>query len=268
MSDAPTDLQVPAAAPEQEGSSDESTLCIDIGGSGIKGGTVGPDGTMAGERIRIPTTYPLRPDDLLDAIGRIAAGAPPAARVSVGFPGMIRHGYVYSAPHFITAAGPGTEVVPDLVEQWRQFPLAERVEKLTGLHCRTGNDADVQGLAAISGKGLEVVLTLGTGLGSAVFLDGELGPHLELAHHPLHKGKTYDEMVGDAARRKAGNEKWSARVEEMAGVVYELLFYDALFLGGGNAGKLTPAFTREATIVDNTSGILGGAKLWSLTRLP
>jgi polyphosphate glucokinase len=180
---------------------------------------------------------------------------------------MVRRGQVLSAPHFITLKGPGTKTSPELIKAWDRFPLSDQVAALVGLPCRLGNDADVQGLAAIVGTGLELVLTLGTGVGTALFLDGEPGPHLELAHHPLRKDKTYNEVLGEAARAKAGNRKWSQRVEEMVGVIYALTHYDTLYIGGGNAKKLTKDFTQKATIVDNADGILGGAKLWSLSRL-
>ena len=67
---------------------------------------------------------------------------------------------------------------------------------------RALNDADVQGFGAISGKGVELVVTLGTGFGSALFLDGKLVPNLEVAHHPFHRGKTYEEHLGSAALKK------------------------------------------------------------------
>jgi polyphosphate glucokinase len=243
------------------------TLCVDIGGSAVKGGTVGVNGVLIGERIRIPTTYPLTPEQLVEDIGSIAKQSAPATRVSLGFPGMVRRGQVFSAPHFITAKGPGTAIVPTLEKAWDRFPLADQVAALVGLPCRLANDADVQGLAAIKGIGLELVVTLGTGVGTALFLDGEPGPHLELAHHPLRKSKTYNEVLGEEARKKAGNRRWSKRVDEMVRVIYALTYYDTLYIGGGNASRLTKDFTGKATIVDNADGILGGVKLWSLTRL-
>lgn len=244
-----------------------ATLCVDIGGSGVKGGTVGAEGALLAERVRIATTYPYPPDKLVADITAIAEQSPPAVRVSLGFPGMVRRGQVLSAPHFVTESGPGSRTVDELVRAWSYFPLAQQVAGALSLPCRLGNDADVQGLAAVTGTGLELVITLGTGVGTALFLDGEPAPHLELAHHPLRKGKTYNEVLGDAARRKAGDNKWSKRVDAMVGVVHALTYYDTLYLGGGNAQRLTDKFTRRATIIDNADGILGGAKLWSLSRL-
>jgi len=245
-----------------------ATLCVDIGGSAVKGGTVDLTGALIAEAIRVPTTYPCSPEALVETIGVIARQSPPATRVSLGFPGMVRAGVVLSAPHFITRKGPGTKVDPQMKAAWDRFPLAEHVAAALGLPCRLGNDADVQGLAAIEGTGLELVITLGTGFGSAVFLDGELGPHLELSHHPLSKGKSYNEVVGEAARVKLGKSKWSKHVGEAIDAAQALVFFDRLYLGGGNAAKLAKSVAARGTVVPNADGILGGAKLWSLTRMP
>lgn len=243
-------------------------LCVDIGGSAVKGGAVGAEGTLLAEPIRVPTRYPYPPESLLAAIGSIAGQSPPAARVALGFPGMVRAGLVLSAPHFVTTAGPGSRTAPDLQAAWHRFPLADRVAAALGLPCRLGNDADVQGLAAISGAGLEVVVTLGTGFGSALFLDGEPAPHLELAHHPLRKGLSYNEVVGSAALDRLGRKKWSRRVGEALDAVQALTFYDRLYIGGGNAGKLTADVAARGTVVPNADGITGGARLWLLRRVP
>jgi polyphosphate glucokinase len=243
-------------------------LCVDVGGSAIKGATVDSDGSLLAERIRIPTPYPLTPQKLVAVIADLAQGSPPARRVAVGFPGMVRSGLVLSAANLTREAGPASEVSPDLVQAWERFPLADRISAELGLPTRIGNDADVQGLAAISGVGLEVVITLGTGMGFAAFHHGLIAPHLELGHHPARKNKTYDQLVGDVARRKLGNARWSARVDEAVGTISALTFYDTLYIGGGNSSKLTKEFTRKATIVDNADGILGGVRLWSLAKLP
>ena len=86
-------------------------------------------------------------------------------------------------------------------------------DRLGHLPIRIINDAEMQGLAAISGKGLELVLTLEPGRARDFFRDGELMPHLELAHHPVSKNKTYDEYIGNAARDKVGNKRWNRRVK-------------------------------------------------------
>jgi polyphosphate glucokinase len=239
-----------------------------VGGTGIKGAAVGADGQMIGERVRLDTTYPLPPEGLVDMIAEIARRSPATQRASIGFPGMVRAGRILSAPHFVTKKGPGSAVVPQLQALWQDYHLSNAVDQRLSLPTRLANDADTQGLAAIEGDGLELVITLGTGIGTAVFLDGQLAPHIELSHHPLTKGKTYNEYVGDAARKKVGDKKWSKRVQQTVDQLYQLTFFDRLYIGGGNAEQLTDAFTTQAVVVPNADGILGGAKLWTLLRVP
>jgi predicted NBD/HSP70 family sugar kinase len=136
---------------------------------------------------------------------------------------------------------------------------------MTGRPTRVANDADLQGAAVIKGDGLELVVTLGTGVGTAMFYDGHLLPHLEFAHHPLRKGRTYNEVLGDAARRKAGNRKWAQRVAETVETLRALTFFDHCYIGGGNSVRLSD-LPDDVTVVDNAAGILGGIKLWSVTE--
>jgi polyphosphate glucokinase len=136
-------------------------------------------------------------------------------------------------------------------------------QRLGGLPVRMINDAEMQGFAAIEGHGLEFVLTLGTGAGTAMFRDGELMPHLELAHHPVSKkGVAYDEYIGEAAREKAGNKRWNRRVHQVIGILESLVNYDKLWIGGGNAARLKFALPANVATVSNDAGIEGGARLW------
>jgi polyphosphate glucokinase len=239
------------------------TLSLDVGGTGIKGDTLDAKGVTTAERVRIPTTYPMPPEALLGVFKEIGARMPSFDRVSVGFPGVVRAGLILSAPHFVTEAGDGTAVVPKLEAAWNRFDLTTATAKALGKPTRVGNDAEVQGLAVIKGKGLEVVLTLGTGVGSAVFLDGRLSPHLELAHHPIHKSRTYNEDLGDQARKRIGNKRWTRRVERMVAIVRVLLVFDHLYIGGGNASAIKIDLGPDITLIDNDAGMLGGIKLWS-----
>ena len=97
------------------------------------------------------------------------------------------------------------------------------------------NDADVQGLAVIKGKGLELVCTLGTGFGTAWFRDGELMPHMDLAHLAMHRKDDFDAMMGDTTRRKIGNQHWNKRIKKLIAVLDTVFNYDHLYLGGGNS---------------------------------
>ena len=120
----------------------------------------------------------------------------------------------------------------------------------------------MQGFAAINGKGLEVVVTLGTGFGSAVFENGRLCPHLEISHQPFRNGETYDEQLGDVARKDIGAKRWNRRVERAIANMRDLFFFDHLYIGGGNAKKLTLDLPDDVSLVDNTAGVLGGIGLW------
>jgi polyphosphate glucokinase len=260
MSDQPTELPTgPVKAPSGAG---PRTLAIDIGGTGLKASVLDDKGAMLVDRVRIPTTYPLAPQALIDALRTLVAPLPAYDRIAAGFPGMVRGGRVLSAPHFVTQDGPGTRIVPLLVAAWSGYDLAAALEKEFGKPARVANDADMQGGAVVKGEGLEVVITLGTGLGTAIYQDGHLAPHIELAHHPFRNGETYDEQVGDAARKRVGKKKWNKRVREAVNNIDALLAFDHLYVGGGNAGYVDIDLGPKATIVDNSAGITGGLRLW------
>ncbi len=226
------------------------TLAIDIGGTALKASVLDSAGEMIADRVRIPTPYPCPPEVLLQAIATLAAPLPEFDRVSIGFPGVIRRGRVLTAPHFGT-------------DKWANFPLAKAAADLFHHPARLLNDAEVQGLGIMQGHGLEVVLTLGTGVGSAIFSNGRLAPHLELAQHPLHEDKTYNEYVGNQALQDRGAKKWSERVLRMIDVVETLLHYDTLYLGGGNSKHLSSVQLPEnVQTASNDMGIIGGIRLW------
>jgi len=225
------------------------TLAIDVGGTGLKASVLDRDGRMLVKRVRVATPYPCRPDILLRATADLTAPLPPFDRISVGFPGVIRDGRVITAPHFDADA-------------WHDYALEKAVSRRFGKPARLLNDAEVQGLGIVAGRGLEVVLTLGTGVGSAVFSNGGLGPHLELAQHPIHKGKTYNDYVGNEARRAHGARKWNRRVLDMIQIVSSLLHYDMLYLGGGNAASIVVDLPDNVRIASNDMGITGGIRLW------
>jgi polyphosphate glucokinase len=176
---------------------------------------------------------------------------------------MVRNGRILSAPHFSTKSGPGSAVDEDLKQQWWRFDLATNLMEAFGLPTKVANDADIQGLAVTSGHGLEVVMTLGTGFGTGVFYDGNLMPHLEISHQPFRKGETYNDQLGEAARKDIGEERWNKRVHKAIVNLRGLLFFDHLFIGGGNSRRVNrDGLDDDITIIDNTAGILGGIKLW------
>jgi polyphosphate glucokinase len=226
------------------------TLAIDIGGSGIKAVLLDEAGAIGSERERVPTPEkPIAPDALVQALDQAAAPLGAFDRVSVGFPGYVRDGRVVTAPNL------GTETLAG-------FDLQQALSAHWGKPVRVLNDADVQGFGAISGHGIEMVLTLGTGAGTAIFRDGEVMSHLELAHHPISGKKTYDEYVGNAARRKKGKKAWNKRVAKVIDVLRTVVRFDHLYIGGGNSKDVTFALPHDVTIVPNTDGLTGGIALW------
>jgi polyphosphate glucokinase len=243
-----------------------ATLAIDIGGTGLKASVLDASGEMEHTRVRIDTPYPLSPQKLLMELQKMTRDLPPYDRISVGFPGMVRAGQILSAPHFVAPDGPGGVPAPKLVKAWHRFDLAAALQEATGKPTKVANDADVQGAAVVKGEGFEAVITLGTGVGTAFFSDGQLLPHFEFAHHPLRKGKEYNEVVGEAARKKIGNKTWVKRVWDMVEVVRALTFFDHCYIGGGNAARLGADLPEAVTVVDNQAGILGGIKLWERTQ--
>ena len=240
------------------------TLSIDSGGSGIKGSVLDADGSLLADRVRVPTPYPLPPTRYLDVLREIADQLPRFDRVTVGIPGMIRHGVVVYTPHYPNLHGPYTTKDPDLDAAWRNWDATAAIEYLFGKPTRVLNDAEVQGAAVITHNGLEVVFTLGTGLGCGVFDSGALAPHLELSHVPVRKHATYDTWMGDKQRRELGAEKWTKRIRTMVDDLRPVFRWDVLYVGGGNAKKLTESLGEDVTIIPNVAGIIGGVKVWNL----
>jgi len=231
--------------PSQHG----NTLAIDIGGSGLKAAVLGPDGTMQSERVRIDTPVGSPPDAIVALLAELVRDLPAYDRVGTGFPGMVRDGIVRTAPNL------GHEA-------WRGFALDRALEQALGKPVRVANDADVQGLAAITGKGLEMVITLGTGFGTGLYEHGRLCPHLEISHQPFRKGETYDDQLGNEARKRVGNDKWQKRVLRAIDNMRALVHFDRLFVGGGNSKKLDGELPTDVTIIDNSAGISGAVHLW------
>jgi polyphosphate glucokinase len=229
-------------------SADIDTLAIDIGGTGLKASVLDGAGKMVVDPVRVATPYPCPPKVLLKALVDLVQPLPPSHRISVGFPGVVREGRIVTAPHF----GNG---------RWHGFPLAAALSRRFGKPVRLLNDAEVQGLGIIVGRGLELVLTLGTGAGTALFRGGKLMPHLELAQHPIHNGQTYNDYIGSDALLHEGVKKWSRRVRNTIEILYSLLHYDVLYLGGGNAAKVLDP-PEGVRIESNQAGITGGIRLW------
>ncbi|MDV3347988.1 ROK family protein [Leptothoe sp. ISB3NOV94-8A] len=224
------------------------TLAIDIGGSGIKVILLDAAGQPLGERARLKTPSPAKPETVMDAIAKLAADQPAFDRASVGFPGVVRHGITYTAVN--------------LDKSWVNYPLAERLTQRLNCPVRVANDADIQGFGAISGEGVELVITLGTGFGSALFVNGHLVPNLEMAHHRFRKAESYEEQLGRAALERVGKEKWNRRLQKAMDSLGHLFNYDHLYIGGGETKHITLKLPPNAAIVPNVLGLLGGIALW------
>jgi len=232
----------------QATSTQPRTLSIDIGGSGCKALVLDAEGQPITERVRIKTPDTPTPAVVLEVLGRLAEKSGEFERVSCGFPGVVIDGVILTA----------VNLHPD----WVGVNLAQELENLTGKPARVANDADIQGMAVVEGKGVEMVLTLGTGMGSALFTDGRLVPNLELGHHPFRKNKTYEDCLGEAAMKEKGLKWWRKRLLEAIDLLAAIFNYRVLYIGGGNAKKIEMELPKNVKIVPNVAGLLGGIYLW------
>jgi len=225
-------------------------LAIDIGGTALKAALIDDHGHLRSERHRVATPRPCDPMQMVNELAILAAPLSGFDRIAVGFPGVIRNDRVQTA---VNIGGPA----------WRDFPLADALAARFERPVRLVNDADMQGFALITGEGLELVLTLGTGFGSALFRDGELMPHMELGHHPFHHDATYEECLGTAALERLGEAQWNAHLDRALKVLQVLLNADRIHLGGGNAKHVALALPPHVRIGSNDAGLAGGAALWN-----
>jgi polyphosphate glucokinase len=214
----------------------------------------------------------LAPRRLLEAVREVSAGLPPYDRVTLGMPGMIRHGVVIWTPHYINRSGPRTRVDPDLMAEWTGFDMEAALANNLEVPALVLNDAEMHGAGVIAGTGLELVLTFGTGLGSAMFDGGVPAPHLELSHAPFTRYDTIDEYIGEHERRALGDPIWSRRVRKVIAALRPVVRWDRLYVGGGNSRMITPAtlarFEDDIVVVSNTAGISGGVRAWALAGKP
>lgn len=246
------------------------TLVMDCGGGGIKASVLDDSGTMRVQPTRIPTPYPLSPKKFVATLTTLAAQFPPVQRVSVGLPGMIRHGVVISTPHYVTTRGPRSRVDPKLAEQWHGFDARTALAEAFQVPTLVVNDAELHAAGVVAGQGLELVLTLGTGLGCAIFDGGRLAPHLELSQAPVRWGLSYDTYIGEHERRRLGDSFWSRRVVRVVDGLRPIFVWDRLYLGGGNARHITASqvvrLGDDTVIVPNTVALVGGARMWQLGK--
>ena len=215
------------------------TFSIDIGGSGIKATLLNGDGTLAKKRLRIPTPEIAKPDIILKQLEQLSKQLGIFDRIAVGFPGVVRNGV--------------TRVAPNLAIEWKGYDFARALEEKFSKPVCVLNDADMHGFGAISGKGVELVLTLGTGVGTALFVNGTLVPNIEA-------GIT---RLDGRVLRKGGRKRWNKRLAKHVRKLEALFNYDRLLIGGGNAKHVDiQNLSGNVTICSNLSGLLGGARVW------
>jgi polyphosphate glucokinase len=239
-------------------------LGIDIGGTGVKGA---PVDTAAGEptedRFRLETPRPATPDAVAQCVGDVAAHFGWTGPVGVTFPGVITHGTVRTAAN----------MEPDWIGVDAETLFAKALRSADGTAPRVLNDADAAGVAEIAhgaGRGRDgvaLMLTFGTGIGSALFLDGRLVPNTELGHLEL-RGKGAEDRAAARVRdeKELSWDKWAKRVQEYLSVVEALLSPDLIIVGGGvskHADKFLPLLQVRGEIVAaqlaNNAGIVGAA---------
>ena len=259
-----------------EARSADLAIGIDFGGSGIKGAVVDiRSGQFVGDRIRIPTPQPSVPREVVavtDTLVRrllepLTAGEGASLAkadaadlpVGVGIPSATRAGTVLTAANIDSA--------------WIGFPAEREMSLVMGRIVAIGNDADVAGLAELRfgagrrQRGTIIVLTIGTGMGSALFADGRLLPNTELGHLEL-KGRDAEERVAESARDRLnlGWKEWASGFNDYLHML-ERLFWPDLFILGGGASKRSdnymPYLTVKTPVViatlKNNAGIVGGA---------
>ncbi len=224
------------------------TLSVDIGGSGVKLMVLDNSGNPLTEKLRVETPQPASRKLVIDAILELAKMAGEFERISVGFPGVVQNGV--------------TNTAVNLDSDWVGFDLATALFEFLKKPVKVVNDADMQGLAAIAGEGVELVVTLGTGFGSALFVNGKLVPNLEMGHHRFRKGDTYEEQLGRTALKKVGDEKWNKRLKKAIDSLQSLFNYDYLYIGGGEAKKIDIELPSNVKVIPNIFGLLGGIALW------
>lgn len=232
-----------------DSTSGPKTLAFDIGGTGLKACLLDESGTMITSRVRVDTPQPCPPGVLVEKLKELTAQLPEFDRVSVGFPGVVRKGKTLSCKNLGS-------------DEWIRFDLQGAIAAATGKPTIVINDADMQGLGAIQGNGVELVITLGTGIGSSLFEDGRLGPHIELAHIPFRKGQTYEQQLGNKALKKVGKKEWNVRLEKAIENFRTLTSFDKLYFGGGNASQVSLKLGTDIELVSNTLGMRGGIWLW------
>ncbi len=226
-----------------------NTLAVDIGGSSIKLLVLDEEGDPISETLARATPAPAEPSAVLALIHDMGDTLPPHQQVSVGFPGVVKDGVTWNAPNLGDAL-------------WHRVSLREQLTERLERPVRVVNDVDLQGLGVVEGDGVELVITLGTGVGAALFTRGALVPNLELGHHPYRDGQTYEDLLRDSELKQVGPAEWTARVLDALGPIERLFNYDTLHLGGGNARNLLGELPDNVRVFALAEAMRGALRLW------
>ena len=237
---------------------------MDIGATTIKFCLIDSHGALLEVARRRPTPYPCTPDRLIAVVvERIVRSDCP--RVGVGFPGEFADGTVVRPGNLSRPGGVTTDIDPDLEAQWRQFPLQDALREATGRDVRVVNDATLAALGCCTGEGVELVLTLGTGVGLAMEREGVLERVRDVGKAQFREGHSYDELLGEHARSR-GPEQWLALLELAVQGFAQEFGATTVHIAGGNARRIAPsAFTAlplPVLISGNEAPLHGAAKLF------
>jgi polyphosphate glucokinase len=234
-----------SSKPEEGESNLRRTLVVDVGGSGIKATVLNDLAKPVNERLRRESPASGLPGAVMDTIIALANELEPFDRVSVGFPGVVINGIVKQAPN--------------LAKEWKGFNIAEVLQARFQKPVRVANDADVQGFGAIAGAGVELVVTLGTGCGTSLFVDGRLVPNLEIGRDKLR----------NSALQKVGKKRWNRRLLRFIERLEEIFHFSKLYVGGGNSKEVDVSLLPpNVTIISNLNGLIGGIALWRDEAVP
>ena len=242
----------------------ELILAIDIGATNIKFCHVNAQGELLESIRRKPTPYPCSPERLVELLSERILHSD-ARSVGVGFPGEFDNGHVIRPGNLSRPGGVSTEVDPELEEQWRGFALQEALQSSTGRDVRVVNDAKLAALGCCEGVGVELVLTLGTGLGLALCIDGQLQRVRDVGAAPFEKGMTYDQLIGERGRSH-GEREWFHSLERAIRNFCTEFGAAVVHLAGGNARRVSPSHLAlvecRVVINGNQAPLHGAARLF------
>jgi polyphosphate glucokinase len=245
--------------------SPDDVLAVDVGATNIKFVRVDAQGRLRGAPKRRPTPHPCSPERLVEWIVQRVENFV-VDRVGVGFPGEYEDGRVVRPGNLSRLGGVGTDIDGDLDEQWHGFALQDALRRATGRDVRVVNDATLAALGCCRGVGTELVVTLGTGCGLAVRVDGERHRVRDLGRTEFDDGRTFDQALGERARAR-DDRTWRGDVHRAVSALAAEFRATVVYLAGGNARRLSSELFRdsafEIAIAGNEASLRGAARLFT-----